>query len=460
MAVDSWTRKLRSAVSSTLVSLRSTTAGSAHAKSKLVGILAFEIASLMSKLLHLWRSLSDARLHHLRQHAISLRGLRKIVSDDASFLLGLARAELIESLRLVAAAVSGLAARCADPGLRRFGICFMEFAESGSDPHRWAMSWKEMDAKAKRMDHHVSTTAALYREMERLSETEEAMRKQAHSGDGDDGAALRQTLFCQEQRVKCLKASSLWGRSFDGITHLLARSAFTVLFRINHEFGHLSSSPCKLQVPPPIPRRHSCSAIVHPSADLPPESFPSTTRKQQELGFFEANAAALRPPADTLGAAAMSLHYANIILLLDKMIKAPRLIPFDAKHGLYAMLPASLRALLRARLRGVGRNPAAGDAALAGKWRTAMARIISWLSPLAHNTVRWQADRSLEQRWGVTVPRTDVLLLQTLWFAGREKTEAAIAELLVGLNYVWRFEMELKTEGATSFSAEESHLRG
>ncbi|CAA6666846.1 unnamed protein product [Spirodela intermedia] len=424
-------------------------AGSAHAKSKLVGILAFEIASLMSKLLHLWRSLSDARLHHLRQHAISLRGLRKIVSDDASFLL----------VSQGPTAVSGLAARCADPGLRRFGVCFMEFAESGSDPHRWAMSWKEMDAKAKRMDHHVSTTAALYREMERLSETEEAMRKQAHSGDGDDGAALRQTLFCQEQRVKCLKASSLWGRSFDGITHLLARSAFTVLFRINHEFGHLSSPPtsfrCHRPSTPSLLLRHR-PPLRRPAAGV----FPLHNAEAAGARLLRGQCGGSRPPADTLGAAAMSLHYANMILLLDKMIKAPRLIPFDAKHGLYAMLPASLRALLRARLRGVGRNPAAGDAALAGEWRTAMARIISWLSPLAHNTVRWQADRSLEQRWGVTVPRTEVLLLQTLWFAGREKTEAAIAELLVGLNYVWRFEMELKTEGATSFSAEESHLRG
>lgn len=34
-------------------------------------------------------------------------------------------------------------------------------------------------------------------------------------------------------------------------------------------------------------------------------------------------------------------------------------------------------------------------------------------------------------------------MLQTLEFADRGKVEAAVAELLVGLNYVWRFEKEM-----------------
>ncbi|MQL91803.1 hypothetical protein Taro_024419 [Colocasia esculenta] len=488
MALDSWLTKVRSAISSSLDSVRSTmadgTAAGRQRKSS-VGILAFEVASLMSKLLHLWRSLSDAHLCRLRLEYIALPGVRRIVSDDDAFLLGLACAETAESLRLAVESVSAMAERCSDPGLRRFGRCFKEFAESGSDPHRWAMSWKEMDAKVKRMDRYVSATAALYKEMEQLSETEHALRKLAHcsiSGSGDHSqlsmakmsavSDLQQKLFWQKQEVKYLKEMSVWGRSFDAVTALLARSSFTVLSRIRYVFGLVDAFPSPALLASPLPRSLSLSAAVHPSSDMSPESLdlksgplvPAT--KQQELGFFEANTAALRPPPGTLGAAALSLHYANLVLLIEKMVRSPRSVGSDARDDLYAMLPASVRALLRARLRGVGRC-AAGDAVLAKDWRAALAQIVEWLAPLAHNTVRWQAERSFEQRRSAAAPRANVLLLQTLCFASRQKTEAAIVELLVGLNYVWRFEIEMMRARAAALGAaasaaadQQCHLHG
>lgn len=70
---------------------------------------------------------------------------------------------------------------------------------------------------------------------------------------------------------------------------------------------------------------------------------------------------------------------------------------------------------------------------------------MEWLGPLAHNMIRWQSDRSFEQQSMVPKP-TSVLLLQTLYFANQAKTEAAITELLVGLNYIWRFEREMNAK--------------
>jgi len=55
--------------------------------------------------------------------------------------------------------------------------------------------------------------------------------------------------------------------------------------------------------------------------------------------------------------------------------------------------------------------------------------------------IRWQAERNFEQR--NVASSASVLLLQTLHFADRRKTEAAVTELLVGLNYLWRFGREL-----------------
>ncbi|URE41969.1 avr9 Cf-9 rapidly elicited protein [Musa troglodytarum] len=162
----------------------------------------------------------------------------------------------------------------------------------------------------------------------------------------------------------------------------------------------------------------------------------------------------LVPPPSTLGAAALAVLYANLIIVLEKMIRSPRAVGADARNDLYGMLPASVRGQLRARLRGVG-QAVARDAGLAAEWRTALARIAEWLGPVAHDTIRWQGELSFERR-SAAAPRANVLLLQTLYFADREKVEAAVTELLVGLNYLWRFEREMS---ALAFAADHGALQ-
>ncbi|GER48013.1 hypothetical protein STAS_25174 [Striga asiatica] len=74
----------------------------------------------MSKLLHLWKFLSDRNKAHIRAESVHLEGVRKIVSKDNSCLSGLARAELIENLKFVAKSISRLNRRCEDLSLRSF----------------------------------------------------------------------------------------------------------------------------------------------------------------------------------------------------------------------------------------------------------------------------------------------------------------------------------------------------
>ncbi|XP_061339043.1 protein PSK SIMULATOR 1-like [Gastrolobium bilobum] len=406
-----------------------------------VGVLAFEIAGVMSKLLHLWQSLSDATIIRIRNDAVTLEGVRKIISNDESFLLGLACAEFAESLRLLANSVTRLSHRCDDPTLQSFHWVFLEFADSGRDPHGWALSGpKETEAKLKKMERYVTVTATLYREMEELSVLESGLRKALnHSNVGSENNEgslvgkeqkiyeLQQKIFWQKQEVKDLKDRSLWSRSFDSVVILLVRFSFSVLARIKVVFGIGHCVPC-------LSRSLSTSATVYPS-----DQNPTSCHEFVSGGFFESNSKLLKPPPSTLGAAALALHYANLIIVMEKMIKSPHLVGVDARDDLYAMLPISIRSALRVRLKGVGF--CASDPVLAGEWRDALGRILGWLSPLAHNMIKWQSERSFEHQ--NLVPKTNVLLLQTLFFANKEKTEAAITELLVGLNYIWRFEREM-----------------
>lgn len=447
MALETWLTKVKTVISHSFDSVITSTPIPKPSKKSSVGVLALEIAGLMSKLFHLWQSLSDKNIIRVRNDSVSLDGVHKIVSNDESFLLGLACAEMAENLRLVAKSVSRLSKRCGDTSLRGFEHLFDEFANLGHDTNCWVLSWKDMEAKTKKLDRYVTVTATLYKEIEELSVLENGLRKALQCGELEGTTKeqkvldLQQKIFWQRQEVKYLKDRSLWNRSFDTVVLILAKSIFTILARIKLVFGIAHGYPTSL------PRCLSASATVHPTENPTTCNFVSGPLKISKLegnkdfstGFFETNSKLLNPPATTLGAAALALHYANLIIILEKMIKSPQLVGIDARDDLYAMLPNSIRSLLRARLKGVGFS--ASDPVLAGEWRDALGRILGWLSPLAHNMIKWQSERSFEQQ--NLVPKTNVFLLQTLFFANKEKTEAAITELLVGLNYIWRFEREM-----------------
>lgn len=372
-----------------------------------IGILAFEIAAIMAKLLHIWVSLSDK--HHLRRHSISFPGTRKFVSDDHDFLLSLARAEFIETVRLVGSYISlVLTGRCTDAQLRDFSVYFTRFGETGSDERRWVMTAREMDGKVDKMERLVCSTRELYKEMIETVELERSLDKLSQKCRCSTSPEnLRNKILLKKLKVKRLKTSSLWTQDLDTVTLILVRSTLTVLSRIKQVFQYFSHS--------------------------------------QNTGFFESNLEALIPPPSTLGNAALTLRYANLVVIIEKMVRSPRTIGPDLRDALYSLLPVSLQSKLRSRLRCVT-SCTVTDVRLANQWRMALATIVDWLSPLAHNTLRWQSERSLEKRGGGSTDyfiRSGVLLLQTLHFAVTEKVETAMEELLVGLNYVCRFEMEM-----------------
>ncbi|KAI3939832.1 hypothetical protein MKW98_029608 [Papaver atlanticum] len=423
-------------------------------KSHHIGVLAFEIASLMSKLLQLWQSLSDKNIYRLRHDSISIEGVRKIVSNDEAFLLGLACAEVVESLRVISKAVSMLGKRCDDTSLRNFDNLFDEFANNGRDPHSWVLSSKEMEAKQKKIDRYISSTASLYREMDEHTEIEHVFKKVLQCSDHESLikekkiSDIQQKLFWLKQEVKHLKESSLWNKSFDSITSILARSTFTCLARIKLVFGiGTQGVHPSMNNESSLPRSSSVSATVYPSSptfsgEVDVDVVDDEKEEEMKLGFFEANSKLLKAPPSTLGAAALALHYSNLIIVIEKMIRSPQLVGIDARDDLYGMLPTSIRVSLRDRLKGVGFS--ASDPSLATEWRDALGRILSWLSPLSHNMIKWQSERSFEQQ--NLIHKNNVLLLQTLFFANQAKAEAAITELLVGLNYIWRFEREMNAK--------------
>lgn len=545
-----------------------------------IGVLAFEVANLMSKLIQLWHSLCDEEIIRIRTEVITLEGVRKVVSNDDGFLLGLACAEKLDNLTVLAGAVARLGKKCQDPALLGFEHVYDDLLCNNIDFKGLVFSPKEMESKMKKMEKYASATTNLYRELEVLADLEQTLRRMQSGDDGTrlkDGSLLsvQQKVSWQRQETKYLREISLWNRTFDAIVGLLAQTVFTIYGRIKSVFGvpqldllavsqfstNLDSFPRSRSVsalssvpyPPEKKEVRFCSGPLervpmelNPGRRLGPvlnrlgsnrvwqdrdrhtivgsvKSFVSENKGLMTWGsssparpsrqfvngnhqltrqnssnvestigctttpvscnadksdyqtpmavngfhsvstsgnailpqsgqlktspFNGSKCKLLNAPPSTLGGAALALHYANVIIVIEKLVHYPHLIGPDARDDLYQMLPTSVRTALRARLKSYAKNMASTryNAALAADWNDALGIILEWLAPLAHNMIRWQSERNFEQQH--LAPRTNVLLLQTLYFANQVKTELAITELLVGLNYICRYEQEIRSNG-------------
>ncbi|KAL2561062.1 hypothetical protein GLYMA_20G087700v4 [Glycine max] len=547
-----------------------------------IGILSFEVANVMSKTVHLHRSLSESEISKLRNEILGSEGVRNLVSSDEGYLLELALAEKLEELNRVASVVSRLGKKCSEPALQGFEHVYGDIVGGFIDVKELGFLVKHMEGMVRKMDRYVTVTRNLYSEMEVLNELEQAVKKFQHNQHEESRRAFEQKLMWQKQDVRHLKDVSLWNQNFDKVVELLARTVCTIYARISVIFGesalrknalglgggspgtqnelgfvsghvnvprsseklkrnqskrngfHLGSvgrmavaerrgttsrpqidlrrgelvpirpedfgfpcgtSPGRLFMEclslsssvskfddvddgyavnredhhsscrsvgignNSMKRDHTCHSgiLSHSQSGVP---FTGDLRQAKSgvqccstLG--PKSRLAIYAPPSTLGGCALALHYANVIIVIEKLLRYPHIVGEEARDDLYQMLPTSLRLSLKAKLKSYVKNLAIYDAPLAHDWKENLDGIFKWLAPLAHNMIRWQSERNFEQHQ--IVSRTNVLLLQTLYFADREKTEESICKILVGLNYICRYEHQQNAllDCASSFDFED-----
>ncbi|XP_071732087.1 uncharacterized protein [Rutidosis leptorrhynchoides] len=522
-----------------------------------IGVLVFEVASVMSKLVHQWNALTDKQIMKLREEISASVGIKKLVSDDDDHVVDLICAEMLQNLDNASKVVTRLSKKCKDPVLKCYERAYDDLIKFGIDQYQWQFTWKKMNEKVKKMETFIMINANLYQEMENLTELEQILRRIKSDDDQDSITVVDYTkkMAWKQHEVKRLKEISLWNKTCDYVVLIMARSIFTIFARIGHVFGISHLLPPEIEetkildsgllhssIDPgqnrnaifssgplggPIPRtnnvkkyysgplgnsitvssskRGNMNSFSGPIGKLTSKSGPlmraaktglkwwqnrdssskihgksvtpnrmsttniafsgcimgdnvSSTKNRNGNQNATSSAACWQvqmggskpkrvdPPPETLGAVALSLHYANVIVVLEKLVASPHLIGHDARDDLYNMLPKNVKNALRVRLKPFAKSleMATYDAGLAEEWTEAMLGILDWLSPLAHNMIRWQSERSFEHQ--SMVSRTNVLLVQTLYYANQEKIEATITELLVGLNYIWRFSREVNAK--------------
>ncbi|URD86532.1 transcription factor IIA large subunit [Musa troglodytarum] len=416
-------------------------AGSVDVDRPGVGILAFEAAAAMSLLVSLHLSLAEDEVRRLCADMRS-KGVAYLTSKDEPFLLRLAYAELVAELDKAAATVSRLGAN--------LGL--------GSTA-------KGVEKLIKRMERYVVATSRLYAEMEALNELEATERRmeqwRRHSGSipvpkpGVPPAfeSVHLELRSRRHKVRRLKEESLWNKTYDEAVELMVRAVITVFTGICAVFG-----PYVLRMLPRRDRRHR--VLIHRSnPDYPGKhssgpletptlkdvlfqrsSAPITVVKESRDKPSENLSRLLKADPTTLGGSGLALRYGNMIVLAEKLLKTRSVEGHEQGDGkeaaeaaarveLYQMMPSGMRTAVRAKLRECWKKEGGTvDGSLAEGWREAAERILAWLGPVARDTLRWQEEHNMERQQRFhALPRA--LMLQTLHFSDRVKTEAAIVEL-------------------------------
>ncbi|XP_031274972.1 uncharacterized protein LOC116133450 isoform X1 [Pistacia vera] len=585
MVAEPWILKMGNQVSSNLKhalllepSSKKKKSPKSHEAKHFIGILSFEVANVMSKTIHLHKSLTDSEISKLKAEILNSEGIKYLVSTDQNHLLQLALAEKLDDLNRVASVVSRLGKKCCEPALQGFEHVYNDVMTGVIDVKELGFLVKDMESMVRKMERFVNATANLYSELEVLNELEQTSKKFQQNQHEESRRAFEQKLIWQKQDVRHLKEISLWNQTCDKVVELLARTVCTIYARICVVFGETAlerdilglseehsvvvkdecrqvsghvqvvSGPLKRG----LSRRSSngyhsgliekgglekreislksridskrgevafcrvndfnvpcgaspgrlfmeclslsssvskfdddgidceerssqisgCCSVGNGSLKREPIHSGSFVRSQISVPFSVdqrqsmcgvTNGAHFAPKnrltayasPSTVGGSALALHYANVIIVIEKLLRYPHLVGEEARDDLYQMLPASLRMSLKTNLKSYIKNLAIYDAPLAHDWKETLDGILKWLAPLAHNMIRWQSERNFEQQQIVT--RTNVLLLHTLYFADRKKTEAAICELLVGLNYICRYEQQQNAllDCASSFDFED-----
>ncbi|KAL0426305.1 UNVERIFIED_CONTAM: hypothetical protein Slati_2805300 [Sesamum latifolium] len=416
----------------------------ANKKDSSLGILAFETAKTMSTLVSLYKSLSDEEISRLKNDVIKSEGVAFLNSRDEGFLLSLAYAERLEDLDRAAAVVSRLGKKCSDFGLNRFDLIYMDLKLGILDFGKLEYGSRSAEKKVKKMEKLVSGTSCLRSALEGLTELEISERKlnqwksrqiELQKTNYD---LFYQKLENQRKEVRHFREISLWSTTFDKSVNLMARIVSVVYARICVVFGQQSrqfplvkekilphSGPILTTSKRSIVRFYSRRSFLFFDED------DSHGEVAQNNRVFHAAG------PSTVGGSGLALRYANVILLAEKYMDSSVPVCHDERESLYEMLPENLKALVRNKL-SKNMKSVEDDSSLADGWRDAMVEMMGWLGPMAQDTVTWQMERNIEKMKLEAKP--SVLLLQTLHFSDKEKTEAAIAEVLVGLSCIFRFE--------------------
>ncbi|KAG8389698.1 hypothetical protein BUALT_Bualt01G0005800 [Buddleja alternifolia] len=346
-----------------------------------ISILSFEVANTIVKGANLMHSLSDENIRQLKEVVLPSEGVQRLISTDMDELLRTAACDKRDELKVFTGEVIRFGNRCKDPQWHNLDRYF-EKLESELIPHKQLK--EEAETVIEQLMTSVQYTAELYHEMHALDRFEQDCRRKAPEGDnsnaehqGDSLAVLRAELKSQKKHVHGLKKKSLWSKILEEVMEKLVDIVHFLHLEIHSAFG--SSDGDK-----PLQNHHQ-----------------------------------------KLGSAGLALHYANIVTHIDTLVTRSGSVPPSTRDTLYQGLPPDIKSALRTRLQSFPLKEELTVPQIKGE----MEKTLQWLNPMATNTTKSEMNHKL-------AGQTDLLRIETLHHADKEKTEAYILDLIIWLHHL------------------------
>ncbi|KAF5932227.1 hypothetical protein HYC85_028398 [Camellia sinensis] len=342
-------------------------------KGNKISILAFEVANTIVKGANLMQSLSKESIKHLKEVVLPSEGVQRLISRDMDELLRIAAADKRDELKIFSGEVVRFGNRCKDPQWH-----YLDRLVQNLHP-------KTVERRSRNRDAAVDDFGSeLYHELHALDRFEQDYRRKQQEEDnsnaaqrGDGLAILRAELKSQRKLVRGLKKKSLWAKILEEVMEKLVDTVHFLHLEIHNAFG---------------------------SAD---GDKPVTNNNHK------------------LGSAGLALHYANVITQIDTLVTRSSSVPPNTRDSLYQGLPPTIKSALRSKLLSFQLK----EEHTVPKIKAEMEKTLQWLIPIATNTTKSDVNRK-------ATGQVDLIRIETLHHAGKEKTEAYILELVVWLHHL------------------------
>ncbi|KAK9095928.1 hypothetical protein Sjap_021425 [Stephania japonica] len=384
-------------------------------KGNKIAILAFEVANTIVKGGNLMQSLSKENIEHLKDAVLPSEGVQNLVSKDMEELLRIAASDKREELKVFSGEVVRFGNRCKDPewhNLDRY------FEKLGSELAPQKQLKEEAETLMQQLMTMVQYTAELYHEMHALDRFEQDYRRKLQEEDnsnasqrGDSLAILRAELKSQKKHVRNLRKKSLWSKILEEV-----ELVFLVL---------CSCALLKIVMEKLVDIVHFLHLEIH-------DAFGSADAEKPVKGYPKSH--------QKLGPAGLALHYANIIMQIDTLVSRSSSVPPNTRDALYQSLPPNVKSALRTKLLSFQ----IAEELTVQQIKAEMEKTLQWIVPIAANTTKAHHGFGWVGEWANTgseanrkpAGQTDLLRIETLHHADKEKTESYILDLVVWLHHL------------------------
>ncbi|KAB2029934.1 hypothetical protein ES319_D05G195400v1 [Gossypium barbadense] len=362
-----------------------------------ISMLAFEVANTIAKGASLLQSLSEENIQFLKKEVLQSEGVQKLVSTNMNELQSIAAADKRDELDIFSREVIRFGDRCKDPQWHNLGRFFSKL-DVGNSLHKQARA--DAEQTMQELTSLAQYTSELYHELNDLGRFELEVKRKLEEAEslnlpkrGQSLMILQSELKQQRKLVKSLKKKTLWSRTLEEVVEKFVDIVTYMHQAISEAFG------------------------------VPASVTKETTENPQSLG-----------------AAELALHYANVIHQIDNIAARPAYLPPNIRDTLYRGLPPSVKTSLRSRLQSTDTK----EERSISQVKDEMEKTLQWLVPVATNTTKAHQGFGWVGEWANTgiefgkggAANITLTRLQTLHHANKQKIDAYILELVTWLHHL------------------------